>query len=90
MNRITKIQVRYTKHIPEELENGIIYISKHFNVAVHLCACGCRGEAVTPLNRWDLTENEGKVTLSPSIGNWKGERSYHAHYHIINSEIKWC
>jgi len=42
---------------------------QHFKTAIHLCACGCKEQVVTPLNKvtgWVLTEGP---TLNPSIGN---------------------
>ena len=79
------------EEIPAELESGILYISKQYKVAVHLCACGCGGKTVTPIksDEWILTENEDKVTLRPSIGNFTGEEPYHAHYFITDNKIEW-
>lgn len=84
------IPVEY-EEIPHELETGKLYIAKQYNVAVHLCACGCGVKTVTPLKdgEWTLTENDGKVTLRPSIGNCIGENPYHAHYFITENKIEW-
>lgn len=78
--------------IPADLEEGKLYISNQFEIAIHLCACGCGGKTVTPTSQegWTLTESEGKVTLRPSIGNWSGENPYHAHYFITDNKIDWC
>jgi len=59
----------------ERLEEGKIYISLKYGTAVHLCACGCLNKTVTPLkpywkNGWVLTDNNGKITLRPSVGNF--------------------
>ena len=72
------------------MEEGKIYISKEYETAIHLCACGCKGKTVTPFgkNGWTLTENNGAVTLRPSIGNFAGERPYHAHYYITDNKIQ--
>lgn len=85
---ITPVHVKF---IPEQLEQGKLYISKEFEIAIHLCACGCGGKAVTPLGDggWVLTENNGTITLRPSIGNWTGEKPYHAHYYITDNKIEW-
>lgn len=65
----------YGQHIPEvrEMEQGKIYISHEFNIASHRCLCGCGLETVTPLNEsgWTLTDRDGKITMSPSIGNFQ-------------------
>lgn len=88
INEITPI---YVDEMPELLESGKLYISKMFNVAIHLCACGCGGKTVTPIGpgEWTLTDSGGKVTLRPSIGNWSGENPYHAHYYITDNKIEW-
>lgn len=89
--KIFELKIRYCETIPKELVNGVLYVSKRFKLAIHLCACGCGGKAVTGLSdgNWTLTDNKGKVTLRPSIGNWKGESPYHAHYYITDSKIDW-
>lgn len=90
--RIDKLEPIFTEIITGELEEGKIYISLEYEVAVHLCACGCKGKTVTPLEpgEWSLTTNENKeVTLRPSIGNFAGEYPYHAHYYITNNQIQW-
>ena len=83
----------HVKYIPDELEEGKLYISLEFGMAIHLCACGCKGKTVTGLtprwNEWTLTDNDGKVTLRPSIGNFSYENPYHAHYFITNNQIEW-
>jgi hypothetical protein len=86
---VTALIPEYVKHIPKELEPGILYISKEFEIAIHLCACGCGVKAVTPLKQWKLTDIDGNVTLRPSIGNFAGEHPYHAHYFVTNSQIQW-
>lgn len=87
--KIFNISPEYYEYIPDELKEAKLYISKKFGVAIHLCACGCKVKAVTPLDRWTLTIKSDKITLRPSIGNWKGERQYHAHYYITDNEIQW-
>lgn len=77
----------------EDMKEGIIYISKEFELAIHLCACGCGFQTVTPFKNkfggWDLTDNDGNITLRPSIGNFSGENPYHAHYYITDGKIEW-
>lgn len=90
--RITELTPVQCKHIPNELESGKLYISHEFNIAIHLCACGCGEKTPTRINNpdgWTLTDNNGKVTLRPSIGNWSGESPYHAHYYITDNRIEW-
>lgn len=89
--RLTEIEPVFVETISPEIEEGKLYISKEYGVAVHLCACGCKQKTVTPLgrNEWTLTENGELVTLRPSIGNFNGEKPYHAHYYVTNNKIEW-
>lgn len=87
INEVTPI---FVDVIPSILKEGIIYISYKYEIAIHLCACGCNKQVVTPFgaNAWTLTTDNG-ITLRPSIGNFKGENPYHAHYYITNGKIEW-
>lgn len=96
--RRTELTVKYVETMPETKEEGILYISKRFGLAIHLCACGCGEQVVTPINGswngwdkshgWDFTEHEdGTVTLSPSIGNF--EFPCKSHYFIRRNKIVW-
>jgi len=90
--KISEVTLKYVEQMPSpgEKEEGILYISEKFRLAIHLCACGCGIETVTPTNKWKLkTEKDGTVTLSPSIGNFNGEHPYHAHYFIRKNKIIW-
>lgn len=90
--KITDIVPVFVTNIPEQLEEGNLYISKEYECAIHLCACGCGEKAVTDIGKkgWVLIENGDKVSLSPSIGNWTWEKEYHAHYFIKNNKIIWA
>lgn len=95
MDKLFESQPKYVEaFIPDSLEHGVIYISEKYNVAIHLCACGCGGKTVTPIGKhgdwgWSLTDSNGAVTLRPSIGNFSGESPYHAHYYITDNKIEW-
>lgn len=91
MERINELTPVYCDYMPDVLEAGKLYISTVFKLAIHLCACGCGGQTVTPLSdkEWTLTDKGGIVTLRPSIGNWSGENPYHAHYYITDNKIEW-
>ncbi len=91
--KINQLVPVYVNRVPDSLENGKIYIYDfpHY-LAVHLCACGCKQEVVTPLGSsdgWELTKNKDSVTIRPSIGNFNGEKPHHAHYYITNNQIEW-
>lgn len=88
---IDYVQPKFVTVIPDKLEPGVLYISKPYNTAIHLCCCGCGSEIVTPLvpTEWKLQEdNAGTVTLSPSIGNWT--LPCQSHYFIRRNRIVWA
>lgn len=95
--RVDSLEPFFVNHVPQDkfLAEGRIYISLKFGVAIHFCACGCKGEAVMDIKTkedkrgWSLTENQGKVTFRPSVGNWNGQNPYHAHYFITENKIEW-
>lgn len=72
MTRRTALQHTFTDAIPDELDDGLIYISIPYATVIHLCCCGCRSEVVTPLrpDAWTLLFDGMSVSLRPSIGNW--------------------
>lgn len=83
MKTIKKVEIEpiYVETIPDEKEDGKMYISEKFHVAIHNCLCGCKVETVLPLNHgtgimashgWTLTKHDdGKVSFSPSIANYQ-------------------
>lgn len=78
----------FVDEVPEVLVPNTLYICIPYATAVHLCACGCGNEVVTPLTPvdWRLTFN-GRVSLSPSIGNWSFP--CRSHYWIIDEGVSW-
>lgn len=91
MTKIFEIKPEFVDNIPDALYEGVFYISEKYHTAIHLCACGCGQKTVTPItdNEWSLFKNNDKVTLRPSIGNFKGEQPYHAHYYITDNRVDW-
>lgn len=89
--KLTEIKPVYVELMPDKIQPGVLYISEKYECAIHLCACGCGGKTVTPLGdgEWAITKSDGRVTLRPSIGNWSGEKPYHAHYYITLNKIEW-
>lgn len=83
------IKFRFVEFIPDELENGVLYISGEYSVAVHMCFCGCNNEVVTPLSPtgWQLFYDGKRVSLYPSIGNWS--LPCRSHYWITNNKVVW-
>ena len=76
--------------MPEVKEDGILYVSMEYCIAIHLCVCGCGNEVVTPIapDAWKLTFNGAGISLYPSIGNW--DFDCQSHYFIVENKIKIC
>lgn len=76
--------------MPVEIESGILYVSEKYGVAGHLCPCGCGNKIITPLDdtEWELTKQNDKPTLYPSVGNW--QLDCRSHYWIRNGKIVWA
>jgi len=90
-NRISELRVQHCHFIPKELEEGILYVSLEYKTAIHLCACGCGLQTVTPINPpygWVYIETNRLPTLSPSIGNFRYPCK--SHYFVRNGTIDWC
>jgi hypothetical protein len=75
--------------IPEQLEDGILYVSMPFATAGHNCCCGCGNQVFTPFtpSDWQL-KFDGKVSITPSIGNWSFKCQ--SHYWIVRDNVKWA
>ena len=41
---------KFVDKIPEEIEEGILYVSIPYETAIHKCCCGCGSEVVTPIS----------------------------------------
>jgi hypothetical protein len=80
----------FLEFIPEDLEQGTLYVSMRFATASHLCCCGCGNKVVTPISPtdWQLTSNGKSVSLDPSIGNWSFPCQ--SHYWIRNNRVYWA
>lgn len=86
----TTITPVFVDFIPEELDEGVVYISEFYRTIAHRCCCGCGQEVVTPLSPvdWQL-EKEGKlITIRPSIGNWN--YPCQSHYLITRNKVEWA
>jgi Family of unknown function (DUF6527) len=90
MSSIKQLRAEFVEFIPEPLQPGVIYVSRRYSTASHLCCCGCGLETVTPLNaaKWNLTERGGLVSLWPSVGNWNFPCQ--SHYIIRNGRVVWA
>lgn len=88
--KIDKISYKFVSLIPDELDEGVLYISLDYNIAVHKCACGCGEEVVTPIapDGWSMIYNGEAISLTPSIGNWSYKCK--SHYWIKENKIIWA
>src|SRR5579862_6991086 len=85
-----KLAHEFVEFFPEELQEGIVYISIPCATVAHKCCCGCGNEVVVPLSpvAWRLTFDGDSISLWPSFGNWSLPCS--SHYIIEKSQIRWC
>lgn len=80
----------FVEFIPDELEQGTVYVSIRFATASHLCVCGCGNKVVTPIRPtdWTLTFDGKTISLDPSIGNWSFPCQ--SHYYVRKNRVKWA
>lgn len=85
-----KFELQRVHYMPKELKPGILYVSEEFDIAIHLCACGCGSKVKTPLGptEWSVLETKSGPSLSPSVGNW--QQPCQSHYWIDSGTIKWA
>ncbi|MFY9717901.1 MAG: DUF6527 family protein [Thermoplasmata archaeon] len=85
-----RIRPEFVKLIPDNLREGVIYISIPYRTATHRCACGCGNIVVTPLHptQWSLTYDGKSVSLWPSIGSWSFP--CRSHYWIRGNRVIWA
>lgn len=90
MTRQMTLATEWVEYVPDVLTPGVLYVSRRFATASHLCCCGCGLEVVTPLNaaKWRLVERDGSVSLHPSIGNWGFPCQ--SHYWIERGRVRWA
>lgn len=92
MSKFMALKPMFVEMMPNQKEQGVLYISDTYKVAIHLCACGCGFATVTPFgntgNVWQLTRNGDSITLDPSIGNMQFPCK--SHYFIKSNVVEWC
>lgn len=76
MKTIKQVEITpvFVEFIPDNLEEGKVYISEEYNCSIHNCLCGCGQQTVLPLikGEWQLIKHDdGKVSFTPSIGNFQ-------------------
>ena len=83
-------KTEFVSYIPQEMKEGVVYVCLPYNIAAHLCACGCKSEIYTPISRksgWVLTYDGVNVSLTPSIGN--GAYPCRSHYFLQDGKVRW-
>lgn len=87
---LKRLTPEFVDEVPELMAPGKLYVSRKFNVAMHVCPCGCGGEVTTRLGPggWTLAENgNGTVSLRPSVG--PSTQRCKSHYWITNNDVDW-
>ena len=89
MKRQTALAHEFVEYMPDQLKDGILYVSISFATVAHKCCCGCGREVVTPLSPtdWKLIFDGRSISLDPSVGNWSFPCK--SHYWIRNDKIRW-
>lgn len=82
---IELIEILEGEFIPNKLEFGKLYYSKEYEVANHLCLCGCGVKAPIPIKEgeWSISNENNKLTIKPSLQQLFECRS---HYIITNGK----
>ena len=72
MIRCHRLEHRFVRTVPDQLEFGVLYVSMEFGTATHSCCCGCGEEVVTPFTPtgWKMTYDGETVSVWPSVGSW--------------------
>jgi hypothetical protein len=85
---INHLDHRFVTFIPNDLEDGIIYVSIQYKTVTHKCCCGCGEKVVTPLSPagWALTFDGSSVSLSDSIAGGRCK----SHYFIRQGKVQWA
>jgi hypothetical protein len=83
------VQHQFVEFIPDDIQEGILYISIPYATVIHKCACGCGNEVVTPLSPedWQFTFDGKTVSLYPSIGS--RNLMCKSHYWITQNQIEY-
>lgn len=89
MSGVDAFEPHFAHEVPEQLEEGKLYISSEFGSVNHLCACGCGYEVVTPLHpaQWAILYDGEAVTLRPSVGSFG--LPCRSHYVIDRNRVVW-
>jgi len=86
---MNRLEPCFVSLLPDQMEEGKLYVSMEFASVIHLCCCGCGGQVVTPLSPsgWNLWFDGDSISLEPSIGNWSFPCQ--SHYFITENIVVW-
>lgn len=87
---VTQLSHEFVEEAPDQLEDGVLYVSMEYATTLHLCCCGCGHEVVLPLRptAWRLAYDGKTISLSPSVGNWSFP--CRSHYWIQSGRVRWA
>jgi hypothetical protein len=90
MTRQESLRHEFVEFVPDAPAEGVLYVSLPHATAIHLCACGCGREVITPLTPtdWQLIFDGETISLRPSIGNWSFPCQ--SHYWLDHGRIRWA
>jgi len=88
--KTTNIRLQKVNYMPNTFDQGVLYVSHKYQIAGHLCACGCGEKVWTPLGHtdWSVKMSKNGPSMRPSIGN--GQLNCKSHYIIRNGSVLWC
>jgi hypothetical protein len=88
--KVSTIRAEFVEFVPEQLDDGVLYISERYKTASHKCCCGCGEEVVTPLGPadWSIRVDGDRASVHPSIGNWNFK--CRSHYVIRRNQVVWA
>lgn len=85
-----KFRLQRVHYMPDKFEPGVLYASEEFDIALHLCACGCGTKISTILGptEYEIRDTDAGPTLRPSVGNW--QQACQSHYFVTKGEVVWA
>ncbi|HEY5333411.1 MAG TPA: DUF6527 family protein [Solirubrobacterales bacterium] len=88
-SRRTRVRHEFVDAMPEQLDEGVLYVSVNRRIVLHRCFCGCGQEVATPLapHEWQLEFDGESVSLFPSVGVWG--IPCQSHYWVENDRVIW-
>ena len=82
-----KFTMQRVHYMPKDLIPAVLYVSEEFDIAMHLCACGCGTKTPLGPTEWSVRETKRGPDLRPSVGNW--QQPCQSHYWIDCGEVTW-